>query len=890
MAGLPKMITNYIGIVNIDNTEYLTGSTLFGTCNTRADATIKNVTIEDFSTFQPTHGLTIHILFLNSNTASHPKLKIGTDNNAPAYKIYATKGNEAGTTIAESWRAGAVVSLTFIDSRYDDDETTIPENENSQTGSYWLINSAMDTGADPTSTINWSYVTGASDLHAIEDLDKNASTVTGYLKRTGENTWELDNKTFAETADTLVGYGITDAKIDNGTITLGDTTITPLTSHQEIKQDGITGATINRYGVCTESASTAAKTITITSGTMPTLNNNAAGLKITVKFNSPNTANNPTLNGKNIYHHGKQITTDVNKTLLAGVCDFVYDGAQWHLVGNYYDTTYSRGTAKSGGTALSLVNTGDMYIWNNKQNALTFDGTYDASTNKVATESTITNAINALDVDNTNDITGFSNTKTLATLTETDGKIAATFQDIAFPITTVAGVSPEAGTTNIERSSLLTALGLSSAMHYRGGVDDIPPNSGTYSSGDVVTLNGTIKEYVFDGTNWRELGTEGSYKVVQDVVTDPGVSNDETSISFISNITQDAGGVINPTKKNLPIATAGTQGIVSIAAGTNILSITNGVLSHKTTAGYKHIPSGGTTGQFLGYSASGTATWVDNPDTHYTANIYTLGSSGTTVLNTDTNDPYIGLIENSTRNSAVQIKSGTNINVTGNNGVITIDNTYALTAATSDALGGIQIGYSESNSGTNSSRNYAIKLSSNKAYVNVPWTDTKVTQNILATTDTNSYPLLVSAYKTNVNTTTASSVNRVATIYIVPKTGELHASKFYGDGSELTVLSATAVKTALDYNSSSQAVKFLHESGAWKTLKVSATTNDSGSVVTNVSHNGGQLPSLNNTGKAAKFSVGNGVLTIKAGSDATLSAGSFPTVQMSRANLSVSYE
>lgn len=36
-----------------------------------------------------------------------------------------------------------------------------------------------------------------------------------------------------------------------------------------------------------------------------------------------------------------------------------------------YTITSTRGTAASGGTTLSLVNTGDMYTWNNKQNALT---------------------------------------------------------------------------------------------------------------------------------------------------------------------------------------------------------------------------------------------------------------------------------------------------------------------------------------------------------------------------------------------------------------------------------------------------------------------------------------------------------------------------------------
>lgn len=56
-----------------------------------------------------------------------------------------------------------------------------------------------------------------------------------------------------------------------------------------------------------------------------------------------------------------------------------------------------------------------------------FDGTYNATSNKAATVNTVTNAINNLDV---NDISGFGAGKTLKTLTEANGKIAATFQDI----------------------------------------------------------------------------------------------------------------------------------------------------------------------------------------------------------------------------------------------------------------------------------------------------------------------------------------------------------------------------------------------------------------------------------------------------------------------------
>lgn len=110
-------------------------------------------------------------------------------------------------------------------------------------------------------------------------------------------------------------------------------------THQTIKQDGVTGATGNHFGTCSVAAGTAAKTVSITAGT-PALE---AGLRVIVKFANANTAGTPTLNvnslgAKNIFHNGAQITTGANKALLAGTVEFVYDGTQWQLVGNYIDT------------------------------------------------------------------------------------------------------------------------------------------------------------------------------------------------------------------------------------------------------------------------------------------------------------------------------------------------------------------------------------------------------------------------------------------------------------------------------------------------------------------------------------------------------------------------
>ena len=67
---------------------------------------------------------------------------------------------------------------------------------------------------------------------------------------------KLANK--ADKATTLAGYGITDANINNGTITLGSNTITPLTSinNSNLPDSGVTAGTyrsvtVNAKGIVT---------------------------------------------------------------------------------------------------------------------------------------------------------------------------------------------------------------------------------------------------------------------------------------------------------------------------------------------------------------------------------------------------------------------------------------------------------------------------------------------------------------------------------------------------------------------------------------------------------------------------------------------------------------
>ena len=73
----------------------------------------------------------------------------------------------------------------------------------------------------------------------------------------------------------------------------------------------------------------------------------------------------------------------------------------------------------------------------------------------------------------------------------------------------------------------------------------------TAEAGCVVFYedNGNTKEFVFNGSKWELLGSDLTYKVVQDKVSSPSANG--TAVSFIDTISQDANGVITATKKNV---------------------------------------------------------------------------------------------------------------------------------------------------------------------------------------------------------------------------------------------------------------------------------------------------------------------------------------------------
>ena len=117
----------------------------------------------------------------------------------------------------------------------------------------------------------------------------------------------------------------------------------------------------------------------------------------------------------------------------------------------------------------------------------TFDGTYNASTNKAATQSTVTNAINALD----GSITGTAGAgKTFTAFSQTNGKVTATFGDISITKSQVSDF-PNLATvaTTGQYNDLLNKPNLA-AVATSGSYNDLS-NRPTIGNGTLTLTKGT---------------------------------------------------------------------------------------------------------------------------------------------------------------------------------------------------------------------------------------------------------------------------------------------------------------------------------------------------------------------------------------------------------------
>lgn len=155
------------------------------------------------------------------------------------------------------------------------------------------------------------------------------------------------------------------------------------------------------------------------------------------------------------------------------------------------------------------------------------DGTI-SSSNKLMTASAVQrdveNAIDTFEAGLTHTTSGSGDYVT--NVTQADGKVTVTKAslthdkitdwktEVTDKLATKQNVLPFSDDTQPSEQNYVVRKNdiadLAGAMHFEGIVDVIPP-TGKYNAGDLVILKGTTKEYVFDGTNWLELGDEGNH-------------------------------------------------------------------------------------------------------------------------------------------------------------------------------------------------------------------------------------------------------------------------------------------------------------------------------------------------------------------------------------------
>lgn len=152
----------------------------------------------------------------------------------------------------------------------------------------------------------------------------------------------------------------------------------------------------------------------------------------------------------------------------------------------------------------------------------------------------------------------------VGTISETDGVISAEKRDLVF----ASAYNPETNKAATVADITTAVADLNGAMHYVGKEEKLPTDVSGYKAGDVIIVG--IKEYVFDGTKFDELGDEGAIGTAL-----AGLHGESTNTAgkTVKKVTQTNGTVtveyqdisINGTQVQVPKAD-GTEGTETLNA------------------------------------------------------------------------------------------------------------------------------------------------------------------------------------------------------------------------------------------------------------------------------------------------------------------------------------
>ena len=405
-----------------------------------------------------------------------------------------------------------------------------------------LSNIFAALSADDIPSLDWSKITsGNDDLKAIENL----TGTTGLLKKTAANTWTLDTSAY------VTSSGVTSITLTQGTgISIGSSgTAITSTGTRTISLADNYGDTKNPYASKTARYVLAAPAAAKGVPSFRALTNADVGLSNVLNIKQV-TGIGQGDNGKIRVFKGtgtndyEDVAVEIVATSTSSVASAqklssyggsatqpVYIPADGTNAGKpvaisytieksvpsnaiFTDTWNKVSTSQDGYVTKLPGNTttflrGDGSWGTPIGTTYTFDGTYNASSNKAATVSTVTNAINALDGNLNNTTPGAG--KTLTAFSQTDGKISATFGNISITKSQISDfpstLTPAAHTHgNISNTGTITsttvALGNGDNLLFADS-----SNSGKIERSSITIGTGTTKYLRQDGTWGTPAGT-----------------------------------------------------------------------------------------------------------------------------------------------------------------------------------------------------------------------------------------------------------------------------------------------------------------------------------------------------------------------------------------------
>lgn len=192
-----------INTITAGTIKYKLASTAYAICSTAAGTTEKQAIIYDptatstATQFSLMDGVTVQVLFQNTNTATSPTLNI---NSTGAIPIYTTANTSAGNTASTSWSANSIISLTCT-------------NRTNYNGYVWLINSSNGRISAINNNTDKLYLLGtpSQDNSTIYSKQYIYAGTDGYL-------YSNNHKVVTEDEIGTAAYTNVDTEIDTSII------------------------------------------------------------------------------------------------------------------------------------------------------------------------------------------------------------------------------------------------------------------------------------------------------------------------------------------------------------------------------------------------------------------------------------------------------------------------------------------------------------------------------------------------------------------------------------------------------------------------------------------------------------------------------------------------